>query len=141
MAAKAAAKKGAAKKSSTNGGSPRADLLEDYTEAQRRKLATAIIRMKKSGAKWGEIGEELELPGEKPSVVGRRLLREYSDSGEDYIRERAAAGTGSKTKAKAKTATKRRAKAVEEDEDDEPAPRARRKKVTVKRGRGKAGNP
>lgn len=110
----------------------RRDILEDYTEAQRKKLASQIFKMKQNGAKWGEIGEELDLPGERPSVAGRRLLREYHPQGEAVIRERAE-GSGRKpaaAKASTRKATKPAAKAT-----------GSKTKVRVKRGKGKAANP
>lgn len=133
--------KGAKSKASDNGGETRSrDILEDYSEAERKRLAKAIAKMKKDGAKWGEIGEELDLPGERPSVAGRRLLREYHPDGEQYIQERAPA------EEKPKGSTRRRARDEEdEDDDDEDEPPRRRRggkaKVGVKRGAGRKSNP
>lgn len=147
MAAKATSRKRTAKAepTETNGGRTRSrDILEDYTEAERKRLAKAVLKMKKNGAKWGEIGEELDLPGDRPSVAGRRLLREYTDDGEEYIRVR-------ETKPAAKAPTKKRGRKVveevddeededlEEEEEDEAPPR-RARKVRATRGR-KAANP
>jgi hypothetical protein len=131
---KRGAKKAPAKKAASNGGRSR-DILEDYTEAERKRLAKAILKMKKAGESWGDIAEELDLPGERPSVAGRRLLREYVDGGEEVIRQRNVA-----TKAK----SKRRAKDEDDDEDDdeEEAPRRRSsRKVGVTRGRGRKSTP
>jgi hypothetical protein len=131
---KRGAKKAPAKKAANNGGR-RSDALEEYTEAERKRMAKAILKMKKGGASWGEIAEEMDLPGERPSVIGRRLLREYTDDGESVIRQR-----NTSTKAKSR-------KVVDEDEDDEDeeeeeAPRRRtRKKVTVQKGRGRRTSP
>lgn len=132
-------------KASSNGDAPRSrDILEEYSEAERKRLAKAIFKMKKDGAKWAEIGEELDLPGERPSVAGRRLVREYHPDGESVIQERAPAEEKPKGSAAKRS---RRAAADDDDDDDEDedeAPRRSRrggKKTTVKRGSGRRSNP
>lgn len=144
-----AASKGRTSKSkaSSNGADTPArarDILEEYSEAERKRLAKAIAKMKKDGAKWGEIGEELDLPGERPSVAGRRLLREYHPDGEAFIQERAPREEAPA----AKRSSRRKAAEVDDDESDdgeEEAPRTRRastrKRTTVKTGRGRKTNP
>jgi hypothetical protein len=131
---KRGAKKGSTKASS-NGGRSR-DILEDYTEAERKRLAKAILKMKKAGESWGDIAEELDLPGERPSVAGRRLLREYADDGESVIRQR-----NTSTKAKSKRRAKDEDDEDEDDEDEAPPKRRTRRTVGVKSGRGSRKNP
>lgn len=131
MATKAT--KGKGKAAAESNGRSR-DILEDFSEAERKRLAKQVFAMKKDGAKWGEIGEELDLPGERPSVAGRRLLREYHPSGESMIRERAE-GSGRKPAAKAS------AKADTKRGTTRTAAKGGGTKVRVKRGKGRATNP
>jgi hypothetical protein len=117
------------------------DKLGHMTEAQRRKAAATIYKMRKDKKSWPEIMEVVDIPG---SMTGRRLLRDYGpDDAETVIRERSANSKSTK-KATASTSKKARGRAKveveddEEDEDEEPAPKRR---VRVKRGRGKSTNP
>ena len=119
-------------KASDNGGRSR-DILEEYTEAERKRLAKAILKMKKAGAPWGEIAEELDLPGERPSVAGRRLLREYTDDGEAVIRQR-----NTSTKAKSKKRAQDEDDEEDDDEDEAPPKRRTRRTVTTKRASRKS---
>lgn len=127
---KRGSKRASAKKAAENGGRTRRDVLEEYTEAERKRMAKQIFKMKKSGASWGEIAEELDLPGDRPSVAGRRLLREYMDGGEEVIRERNVS-----TKAKSRKVVDEDDEDEDEDEDEAPAPKRGRKRVTTTRGR------
>jgi len=139
------AKTAAAAKPSANGDAPRRkDKLAHLSEAQRKKAAAIIFRMRKEGKGWDAVMEELEdknmsIPG---SMTGRRLLRDYGpDDAESVIRERVANTDGAAKKKATSTKVKAKAKvADEEEEEEEEAPRPRRK-VRVKRGTGKKSNP
>jgi hypothetical protein len=134
-------KKGATKATSTgseNGGG-RKDKLAHMTEAQRRKAANTIFKMRGQGKSWADIMEVVDIPG---SMTGRRLLRDYGPSdAESVIRERKLGATSSNSKSsKAKAKSRKRAAEPDEDEDEEEAPRPKRR-VKVKRGAGSKANP
>jgi hypothetical protein len=122
--AKAGAKKGPGRPKSTGG-------IAGLSDAQRKKLAGQIVRLKKQGVKWDGPDGICEQVGISSALQGRDLLREYGNA--DMVRERSTSnGGGSRAKAKAKPAAKGKAK---------PAASKSKRKVTVKRGRGRASNP
>lgn len=145
-----AAKKAPAKKApdvEENGDAPKArtDKLGHLTEAQRRKAAGIIFKMRGEGKPWPEVMEKLEAQGMSipGSMTGRRLLRDYHDDGESVIRERIASASADGTAKKKATKTKAKAKVAEvddEEEEDEEPPEPKRR-VRVKRGAGKKSNP
>lgn len=143
---KATPAKKATPKADTNGDAPktRKDKLGHLTDAQRKKAAAIIFKMRGDGKSWDAVMEELEdknmpIPG---SMTGRRLLRDYGpDDAETVIRERVAGdGAAAKKATKTKSKSKKAAEADDEEEEEEEAPRPR-KRVRVKRGTGKKTNP
>jgi indole-3-glycerol phosphate synthase len=47
------------------------------TEAQKKKLAAQIIRLRESGTKWDGEGGVCEQVGIRTALVGRALMREF----------------------------------------------------------------
>jgi hypothetical protein len=119
---KSGAKRGAGRPKQ-NGG------IASLSDAQRKKMAGQIARLRKQKVKWDGPDGICEQVGISSALQGRELLREYGN--EDMVRERQVSSGGSRSKSKA-SASKAKAK---------PAAKGSKRKVTVKRGRGRASNP